>query len=1274
MTRSCVRRWLWQLVVPGLMAVLVRAQEPTLHRGTLGFGFTPTGGFQVAGKTAATDHEVLRSGGLSWAVSFADGSRVTAEQFLAAPWSGKVSTEANPSRLVQRWESAALALALEATAVDDGIELRIRVLGCDRTIQGLDFPAALSFAPAAAERVVFPQRSGEGVGLALSGRFFASHLETPGEYVPRGVGPQAYAALFGGPLSQLGDNEPAAALRVTAAGAEWFGAGTAALINAAKVCVNRPSAVGQMPLVLVDSASGPAVSASDLGGQGLLLRLGMKTGGQDAERESRLQQAIVLGVCETLARRYPERFRDRAVTVVTLTRGPEQGGWTATPATQWLAALRASAALRQAGARVVGLTTPAALRQAWSATDTALILNPYGEMFPSGAAASWREDIEALRQYVRGGGFWWEVGGYPFFYALEPQAFMEVSAAYPGCTADFIHIQGRTAALSLFGVQPLLRQPWDREALVTPAELRAYGTATGGVIQHSWVVDLPPARPWVSPVLRLAPDQEIRAGLSAYAAAIGLRTPLQKKMPAALLERLKGAVLVRLYGATAVEQTAALELLPAGSLVHFTEYLKGGFDKQYPDHLPPRESWGTAAELKAFYERGRALGQLMMPYTNTSWWCIDPKGPTFEREGDGPLSRQRDGSFFKERYGANEGYRVCFWQRAVQEAHRQARRQMSEEFPSDVVFQDQVGARSWSWDFNPAAPTPTAWIDGLHSLGMEDAAAVPLATEDGSDRVAEFESLFCGMAWSLVPSDLRREARRLEYTLPPGEWAIFPMMQYLAHDKVLFTLHDLGHFVLNDTQVAYVLGLGYGLSYRSTRADLGRPEVREWLGWLDAVQKSVCARYAGQVLTDFQTQGGRPGELGGPLLLASYPGLAVVANTGTVAVDTAGLGKEAAWASAAGLDLAGPGFLVTGEGLRAGYVLPRGAADPGAAYGFVLEAGAAAALRGVIRARGGAEVILPWPGEGAPKLDLTGPGGTVVRVETARRGAALVAALPEVADALPGGRMPAAFADRPAAQWSPWSRVVAVLTLGGNAPKTWVSMNSADWVRVLSQDAELRAAALAVVEVATVAELRALLRAADGERPFAIVNPGGEYFYAEDAASAESMLDDVRSYVERGGIWWETGGYPFYICAYRDAQGAWAERHLGAVGARRVGFSCVVSPVDEPAEALHVSATGRDWFGAAVTARIEAAASGTQRGFEDDSKSLVLVAGDSGDFAAGIRGEGWGWLFRLGGLNPDPEVAALTVCGVLRHLATQPWPKPARPTKPRLWTLRSVAP
>lgn len=1258
---SGMRQWAAGLSAAVLLAAgAARAQAPALECGGLRLGFGEDGAFRVS------EGGVLRSGGVVWGVAFEDGTSVTAAGWAREPWGGTVRTEAEGGRLVQHWESPGLVVRLEGSPAGAGeADLRVAVVRSARGIRRVDFPLALCFDTGVLERMVFPQPAGEGVGLALAGRFFGPHLEKPGGYAARVVGPQAYAELFGGPLRQLDDNEPPAALRVTAEGREWLDGPTAALVNAARLCVNRPSAPGQTPLVLVDSDSGPAVSASGLGGTGLLLRIAARTGGQDGGHEARLQQAIVASVTATLTRRFPERFRGRVAAVVSLAQHPHQGGWTGTPVGQWLGVLRGSRAFREAGTRVIVLSTPEEVRAALRDSQTALILNPYGEMLPTGAAARWREDVRAIGEFVRRGGFWWEVGGYPFFYVLEPQPYLSVSASYPGCTADFVHLEGAGSALALFGVQPLMRQPWDRTAAVTPAEWSARGTPGGGELGHSWEVDLPAGAAWVSPPLRATAGPDVRAALSAYAAAIGLRTPLSAKVREPVLGRLKGAVLVRLGGATAAEQTRALERLPAGSLVHFTEYLRGGFDKQYPDHLPPRASWGTGEDLARFYARGHELGHLMMPYTNTSWWCIDPKGPTFEREGEEPLSRRRDGSLIRERYASNEGYQVCFWHRAVQEAHRRTRRQFSEEYPSDVLFQDQVGARRWRWDYNPAAPSPAAWIDGLHSLSMEDAAHVPLATEDGHDRVAEFESMLCGMAWDIVPSRVR-EAQRLIHRLPAGEWGIYPIMQLLAHDKVLFTLHDLGHFVVTQEQLAYVLGLGYSLSYAVAPDDLERAPVREWLGWLDALQKKVCARYAGAALTGFRYAGG----FGGPGFAASYAGLEVAANLGPEPMPPALFGPAGGWAGAMGLEVAGHGFLAAGEGLRAGFVRERDGGTAAAPFGFALEQEPGGrGGRGALWACSGQRIVLPWPGEGTPEVEARAPGGTPARAACVRRGAGLAVTLPEIGDETSGIPMPAALAGKPFAAWGRPRPTVAVVNLGEGAPSAWVRVSAAEWVRVLSEDPGLGAAGAAVVQATSAGALRALLEAPEGERPFAVINPYGEYFCAEGLDRAEAMLDAIGRYVRTGGIWWETGGYSFFSVCSRTAEGTWETRRLGDRGARRLGFACAGLPVETPPSALRVTSAGRDWFGEAAAARIEGAASGVQRGFEDDEGVLVLVDSAEGDFVAATRCGGWGWLFRLGGFNPDPETAGVAVCGTLRHLLTQPWPVPEPTAALRLWAV-----
>ena len=43
---------------------------------------------------------------------------------------------------------------------------------------------------------------------------------------------------------------------------------------------------------------------------------------------------------------------------------------------------------------------------------------------------------------------------------------------------------------------------------------------------------------------------------------------------------------------------------------------------------------------------------------------------------------------------------------------------------------------------------PASGYDGMHSLSMEGAKTVPMATEDGHDRVLNFETMICGAAWA----------------------------------------------------------------------------------------------------------------------------------------------------------------------------------------------------------------------------------------------------------------------------------------------------------------------------------------------------------------------------------------------------------------------------------------------------------------------------------------------------------------------------------------------
>ena len=543
--------------------------------------------------------------------------------------------------------------------------------------------------------------------------------------------------------------------------------------------------------------------------------------------------------------------------------------------------------------------------------------------------------------------------------------YFKYSTAYPPAFADFTHIETSAGEASLFGVQPLNPEPWARittpsnvlglspgptrpAPIFVPGTLGCGGDERGGYVDRAFSTYVHPIKKfeWLMPPVRLALGRRIERDLQTYCADNRLTRRLDEKMPAALLAKFKQSVLLY-YSGTCAEKIAHLDQLPVSTLVHFADYLKGGFDKEYPDHLPPRADFGTPQQFRQFFDACHARGLLVMPYTNPTWWCDHPRGPTFLRDGEAPLLRKLDGSLSYERYHVNDGYTVCHWHPAVQNVNREVVRQFTEDYPVDVLFQDQNGARGWRYDLNPASPTPFAYTEGLVSQVMEDAARVPLSTEAGWDRVANYEAQLCGLSFQLVPTEHAPDhIQLLKYVFPPQTWDIFPLTQYIAHDKAALLYHDLGQFVTNPELVAWTLGLGFGMSDRVAAKALDEAKPREWLRWVDRLQKSICARYTGVPLRSFAHERPTPPTKNDDGLLRSAFGDVVIA---------ANLGAQPRGS------LAAFGFRVTALGLVAGRLKNIGARDFGSdGISFVAE-GDAKKMDLWIFAIAGSEVTLELP-------------------------------------------------------------------------------------------------------------------------------------------------------------------------------------------------------------------------------------------------------------------------------------------------------------------------
>jgi hypothetical protein len=960
----------WLLTGVGIMAMGMNANADVMVRRAenvfvvtgpaYAAEFSEENGAILAVRQAGKPGYLFKSGAQGlWRVRFRNGKEIRAADFRAdsTERSFRCEADAKAGTLRMAYRSAEIAVSVTVTGRSDGLDFRGEVEPASEVALDFELPARLRFDAAQVERFVCPVDGNQGVGAAFKRAFFLPQPEErPTAWRQEIVGPQGYAALYGGPLAQRADQDPPVALHVTPEGAQWLGEAAARRLEGAQATVNRPPTRAQAQITLVDSPNGPWLSANRLGGSGALWRIGGAVG--ETEKGNALE--AVAAVVERLAQSAPDGRKK--IGVLAMQNGPEQGGWAGVRVRDWAQRFR-----RIQGTQLVELTTIPEMAAALQADDFLVLLNPYGEWtptLPEGMLAT----VEAIGRYVRAGGNWFETGGYPFFYALRPARHFAFSGRYPAMFADFLHLDSHAGSVSVYRVQPQTAAPWagakDRQAIFVPGSLGCGSDEEGGYCDRAYATYVNPGETWRAPLTRMTTGKTAEADLRAYCADNAIRRRLDEKMSKETLEKFKRSVLVY-YGGSARDKTQYLDLLPSPSLIHFADYLKGGFDKQYPDHLPPNPAFGTPEEFRAFFDHAHALGHLVMPYTNPTWWCDHPKGPTFEREGEAPLLKTLDGKPQYERYGQNDGWTVCHWHPAVQAANRLTVRRFTQDYPVDVLFQDQCGARTWAYDTNPASPTPYAYTDGLISMVEEDCKTKPLSTESGWDRVVNWESQICGLSWALVPTEYGPEWRRLmKFTYPPDTWDVFPLAQYIAHERTAMLYHDLGQFVTNREVLSWTLGLGFCMSARIGAAELKEDGAREWLRWLDRLQKSVCARYVGEPVRAFaHDRGPNPTTADDGVMRAVYGPVRVAANLGPAA------------RSEEGRELPPHGFYAAAPGMVAANLQRLGGTDFGAeGVSFVTEGGAKRADVWVY-ARESQEVCVQLPARVSGTAALTFDGG-----------------------------------------------------------------------------------------------------------------------------------------------------------------------------------------------------------------------------------------------------------------------------------------------------------
>ncbi|MBN1505674.1 MAG: hypothetical protein JW955_02445 [Sedimentisphaerales bacterium] len=985
----------WDLVGSVTIAVLLLTGVSRLsfaaaieHRGgevlfsdeTFAIAFSDVDGSIRSITTQGHNGSILQSGdeGL-WRVTYKEGGGVNASDFAAGSPSKAFhwSADASAETLHLSYTSADIAVMVIVTGRADGVDFTAQVEPASKTVLEFALPSRLRFAPDQMEGLVCPLNANESVGATFKPVFFERQTaDHPAGWQTQVAGPSGFISLFGAGAVMRANADSPVPISITADGRMWLGMERAGKWEGKLAIVNRPSPPSEAALVLADSPNGPYFSAAPFGRRGLLFRIG---GRVDTDQAQLALDLVTAAIEHLAATPLPGRSK---VGLLALEHGPRTGGWTVVPVTDWRDRLTASTAISQASLQVVELCSARAMLDALASTEFLAVLNPYGEFTPVLEETGMAGTVAAIERYVRAGGNWFEVGGYPFYYELRPTHYYSYTTPYPPAFADFLHLDASAGSASLYAVQPMQWKPWDGagnpSAIFIPGRLAWGGNEQGGYCERAFGTYVGRGSRWQSPPVRLVLGNTAVDDLNAYCQANGITRSLESKMSPVTLTAFKQSVLVFLDG-TCSHMLAHLHQVPAPALVHFTRYLKGGFDKQYPDHLPPNPGFGTPTEFRDLLARCRELGHLVMPYTNPTWWCDHPRGPTFLREGEAPLLRRLDGSLSYESYGTNDGYTVCHWHPAVQAANRLTVQQFTEDYPIDVLFQDQCGARDWQYDTNPVSTAPFAYSEGLVSMVAEDSQKKPLSTENGWDRIVNYESQLCGMTWAIVPTKNAPAWRTLlKERFPPQTWEIFPLAQYIAHDKLAMVHHDLGQFVTDDEVLAWTLGLGYGMSYRLSASSLDKSSTRQWLCWLDRLQKSVCARFVGEPVRVFAHDRGvnsAPEDDG--ILQAIYGPVEVVANLNGRPI------------TSGGCEIASHGFRATAPGLIAGHLKSLSGTDLGdEGVGFVAE-GDAGRTDLWLYSRGDRDVAVELPEPMTGRVTLRMDGGSDVNVTVQDRTLAL---------------------------------------------------------------------------------------------------------------------------------------------------------------------------------------------------------------------------------------------------------------------------------------------
>ena len=363
---------------------------------------------------------------------------------------------------------------------------------------------------------------------------------------------------------------------------------------------------------------------------------------------------------------------------------------------------------------------------------------------------------------------------------------------------------------------------------------------------HQFETWVKPAVTWTSPIVRVRVGETAEQTILDYRRDNGIDAyPALAAKVGSSLATLARAPLIKAnatdLGLPFARWDASLQRLPSPILLHPVGYQAGGHDVGDPDFLPPAPAWGTTADLAALFAQAHARGDLVMPYDNLSWW--DPTSATMRTTTPAAVAvRNASGAVETIGYGEHEGVIVSPFAPLVRQRSI-AELDLWRSLGSDCVFLDQIGARPWLRDFNPAAPSPLAYDDGWLSL-IAPYRDRCLMAEDGWDRLARDVAGFHGGLLMM-----HREIAAVDRYFGAGNWDPYPLATWLLHDKVLMYQHDLYDLTMAIDGEVLTWNAAFGL-VNSYEWRVGN-EASPWLVLAARLQQALGPHYAGVPLARY---------------------------------------------------------------------------------------------------------------------------------------------------------------------------------------------------------------------------------------------------------------------------------------------------------------------------------------------------------------------------------------------------------------------------------------